>query len=49
MYATVIKKIENIFVFLVKYIVPVAMITVLVLLFFRVINGFEIQEFFAYR
>jgi hypothetical protein len=42
-----IRILENIFVFLMKYIVPFAAIAVLLLLYFRVLNGPETQEFFA--
>jgi len=47
MYPTIIRKLENIFVFLMRYVLPVAVIVLLLLIFFHRISGFAAQEFFA--
>ena len=47
MYLSVIKKIEKVFVFLVVYIVPIAVIVAILLLFFSIVSPWEIQETMA--
>lgn len=48
MYAIILKKIEKIFVFLTIYIVPVIVVAMLALMFFRVLPVGEMQENLAW-